>query len=115
MSYKQHKCVCGSRVFLDRPVSVINAFGSIIGLGNVKFVECVRCSAKYSVSTDPGRKVLKVAEYGAALERDLMQAAVDGGYFEDAQGKTANMILTDADDQADIDRLCLEVKEELKK
>lgn len=109
----QHKCECGSRVFLDRPVSVTCDYGGIIGLGNIKFFECVRCSRKYTVSTDPGKKVLKTADYGAGLERDLMQAAVDGGYFQDLSGRLTNLILTDDADQHDIGRLCLDVDEKL--
>jgi len=108
----KHKCECGSRVFFDRPISVTCAYGGVIGAKDFKYFECVRCNRAYICSMDPGKKELEVAPQGAALERRLMQLMVDYGYFENREGKIANMVLTDEQDQRDIDRLCLDVKEE---
>lgn len=104
-----HKCACGSRAFVGHMVSITCDSGAIIGLGNIKYLECVRCPRKYVVSTDPGKKVLQEVKGGSDAEKQIMQLAVDGGYFELAQGGISNYLLTDEEDRKDIERLDLKV------
>ncbi len=107
-----HKCECGSRVFFDRPVSITCDYGGVIGVSrDFKYFNCVRCNRSYVCGMAPGKKELIAAPEGAALERLLMQLAVDNGYFEDAKGNLTNTLLTDEKDKLDVDRLCLDVKE----
>lgn len=111
-----HKCECGSRTFFEKPISITCDFGGVVSPSrDFKFFNCVRCNRSYVCGMAAGKKSLIVAPEGAALERLIMQLAVDTGYFEDAQGHLTNTLLTDAADQKDIDRLCLDVKEGLLK
>lgn len=105
----KHKCACGSRAFLGSQVSITCFSGAIIGLGNIRHLECFRCRRKYVVSTDPGKKELIEFDGGADAEKKIMQMGVDGGYFPTVEGGMTNYLLTDEEDQKDIERLGLTV------
>lgn len=111
MILSEGRCECASRIFVNRQVVITTSSGSIRDIPSMMLLECVRCARTYTVSTDPGQKVLIQFKAGMEGEKLLFQEALKSwkngdrhASQESGEANQSHIVLDDAD-KKDFERL----------
>jgi len=102
------RCLCGSRIFFQKPTVITTASGSIRDIPSVFVLECVRCARAFYADSEAGKKTLRPYVPGVYAETELFKQALASWRNKDKpESNDSHIVLEDAD-KADFARLGIE-------